>query len=84
MNTTLQQTSTRAKFDGQRTGACTELLRASREVIIDEIHRGKPEAGVAGVLRREQFKVYFAENLLWHNLFGLLFWDELFEVRPAA
>ena len=23
--------------------------------------------------------MYFAENLLWHNLFGLLFWDELFE-----
>jgi DNA polymerase-3 subunit epsilon len=67
------------KFDGRRTGACTELLRASREVIIDEIHRGEPEAGVAGVLRREQFEVHFAENLLWHNLFGLLFWDELFE-----
>ena len=72
------------KFDGQRTGACTELLRASREVIIDEIHRGEPEAGVAGVLRREQFEVHFAENLLWHNLFGLLFWDELFEFGPTA
>jgi DNA polymerase III subunit epsilon len=34
---------------------------------------------VAGVLRREQFEVHFAENLLWHNLFDLLFWDELFE-----
>lgn len=67
------------KFDGKRTGACTELLRSSRELIIDEIHRGNPEAGVAGVLRREQFEVHFAENLLWHNLFGLLFWDELFE-----
>jgi DNA polymerase-3 subunit epsilon len=67
------------KFGGHRTGACTELLRASREVIIDEIHRGEPETGVAGVLRREQFEVYFAENLLWLNLFGLLFWDELFE-----
>lgn len=67
------------KFGGKRTCACTELLRASREVIIDEIHRGNPEAGVARVLRREQFRVHFAENLLWHNLFGLLFWDELFE-----
>ena len=67
------------KFEGRRVGACTELLRQAREVIVDENHRGNPEAGVAGVLRREQSKVYFTENLLWHNLFGLLFWEELFE-----
>ena len=67
------------KFEGRRVGACTELLRQAREVIVDENHRGNPEAGVAGVLRREQSKVYFTENLLWHNLFGLLFWKELFE-----
>jgi DNA polymerase-3 subunit epsilon len=67
------------KFGGKRTGAFTELLRSGREVIIDEIHRGNPEAGVASLLRREGFTVHFAENLLWHNLFGLLFWDELFE-----
>jgi DNA polymerase III subunit epsilon len=67
------------KFNGQRTGACTELLRKSREVVIDEVHRGNPEAGAAIVLRREQYRVHFTENLLWHNLFGLLFWEELFE-----
>jgi DNA polymerase-3 subunit epsilon len=67
------------KFDGRRVGACTELFLRAREVIVDENHRGNPEAGVAGVLRREQSKVYFTENLLWHNLFGLLFWEELFE-----
>ncbi|MGF1621902.1 MAG: VRR-NUC domain-containing protein [Rhodomicrobiaceae bacterium] len=66
------------KFDG-RTGACTELLRAGRSMVVDEIYRGNPETGVAGVMRRDGFKVYYAENLLWHNLFGLLFWDELFE-----
>ena len=67
------------KFDGRRTGACTELLRAGNTVVVDEIYRGNPEAGVAGVIRRDSYTVYFAENLLWHNLFGLLFWDELFE-----
>ncbi|WP_088346351.1 MULTISPECIES: exonuclease domain-containing protein [Rhodomicrobium] len=67
------------KFDGRRTGACTELLRAGRQVVVDEIYRGNPEAGVAGVMRRDGFQVYHAENLLWHNLFGLLFWDKLFE-----
>lgn len=66
------------KFGGRRTGACTDLLRSGREIVVDEIHRGNPEAGVAGVLRREGYKVYFAENILWHNLFGLLFFEELF------
>jgi DNA polymerase-3 subunit epsilon len=31
------------------------------------------------VMRRRGYRVFFAENTLWHSLFGLLFWDELFE-----
>ncbi len=31
------------------------------------------------LLRRQGHKVYYAENTLWRCLFGLLFWDELFE-----
>jgi DNA polymerase-3 subunit epsilon len=42
-------------------------------------YRGNPEAGVAGVMRRKGYRVFFTENTLWHSLFGLLFWDELFE-----
>ena len=67
------------KFGGQRTGVCTDLLRASRTVMIDDARRGNPEAGVAGVMRREGWRVFFTENTLWQSLFGLLFWDELFE-----
>lgn len=67
------------KFGGRRTGACTELLRAGSTIVVDDTYRGNPEAGVAGVMRRQGFEVFFAENLLWHGLFGLLFWDELFE-----
>ena len=67
------------KFGGQRTGLYTELLRSGRTITVDDTHRGNPEAGVAGVLRREGAKVFHAENVLWHTLFGLLFWDELFE-----
>ncbi|WP_225130638.1 MULTISPECIES: 3'-5' exonuclease [unclassified Bradyrhizobium] len=67
------------KFGGRRTGLHTELLRAGRVITVDDTHRGNPEAGVAGVLRREGAKVFHAENGLWHSLFGLLFWDELFE-----
>jgi DNA polymerase-3 subunit epsilon len=67
------------KFGGRRTGSCTELLRAGVTLTVDDIHRGNPEAGVAGVMRRRGYRVFFTENILWHSLFGLLFWDELFE-----
>jgi DNA polymerase III subunit epsilon len=67
------------KFGGRRTGSCTELLRAGVTLTVDDVYRGNPEAGVAGVMRRRGYRVFFAENALWHSLFGLLFWDELFE-----
>jgi DNA polymerase-3 subunit epsilon len=67
------------KFGGRRTGSCTELLRAGVTLTVDDVYRGNPEAGVAGVMRRRGYQVFFTENTLWHSLFGLLFWDELFE-----
>lgn len=67
------------KFGGRRTGLCTELLRNGQIIKVDDTHRGNPEAGVAGVMRRKGYRVFFAENTLWRSLFGLLFWDELFE-----
>jgi DNA polymerase-3 subunit epsilon len=67
------------KFGGQRTGTCTAVLRASRSVVVDDAWRGNPEAGVACVLRRQGHRIYFTENELWRCLFGLVFWEELFE-----
>ncbi|MGY0575338.1 hypothetical protein ACTGJ9_033380 [Bradyrhizobium sp. RDM12] len=67
------------KFDRRRTGLCTELLRAGRTLLVDDNWRGSPEAGIAGVLRRQGLEVFYAENTLWRCLFGLLFWDELFD-----
>jgi DNA polymerase III subunit epsilon len=67
------------KFGGRRTGSCTELLRAGVTLTVDNVYRGNPEAGVASVMRRKGYRVFFAENTLWHSLFGLLLWDELFE-----
>ena len=39
------------KFNGRRTGLCTQLLRASQAITVDDTWRGNPEAGVAGVMR---------------------------------
>ena len=41
------------KFGGRRTGLYTELLRSGRTITVDDTQRGNPEAGVAGVMRRE-------------------------------
>ena len=67
------------KFGGRRIGACTDLLRKAVTITVDDTHRGNPEAGVAGVMRRQGYQVFYAENVLWQSLFGLLFWDELVE-----
>ena len=72
------------KFGGRRTGLYTELLRSGRTITVDDTYRGNPEAGVAGVLRRQGTEVFFTENVLWQSLFGLLFWDELFENTRMA
>ena len=52
------------KFNGRRTGLCTELLRSSATINVDDTYRGNPEAGVAGVMRRQGNQVFFAENTL--------------------
>ncbi|QUS39483.1 exonuclease [Tardiphaga alba] len=67
------------KFGGRRTGACTEMLRAATTIAIDDAHRGNPEAGVASFKRRQGYRVFFTENNVWLAMFGLIFWDELFE-----
>ena len=67
------------KYGGQRTGLCTALLRSGSAIVVDDAWRGNAEAGVACVMRRRGYRVYDAENKLWNCLFGLLFWDELFE-----
>lgn len=67
------------KFGGRRTAQWTDLLRSGETITVDDTHRGNPEAGVAAVMRRRGYRVFFAENALWQSLFGLFFWDELFE-----
>ncbi|MEM8709821.1 MAG: exonuclease domain-containing protein [Planctomycetota bacterium] len=66
------------KYGGQRTSAATDLLRAGRTVVLDEIHRHEPESAAARHLEAGGARAFVAENRLWHTLFGLTFWDLLF------
>lgn len=67
------------KFGGKRISVLTETLRNSKRVQIDESFFRRPEAGVIEWLKSEGKSAYHIENYLWNALFGLLFWEELYE-----
>jgi DNA polymerase-3 subunit epsilon len=67
------------KFCERRRGQLTELLRSAREVWIDEGYFRHPELGVIQELRTQGYESWFTENELWNVLFGLVFWQEIFD-----
>jgi len=71
------------KFHRKRTSAATDLLRASRLVTIDEAYRGSPERAMQARYEAEGHTVYWSENRVWKMLFGLLFWDEIYDLSAA-
>ncbi len=72
------------KFGGKRTSALTDALRDAEVVDIDESRSGAPERAVIEHLESRGMAAFRSENLLWRELFGLLFWDELFAASDAA
>lgn len=74
----------RRKFKGERIGALTSLLRQSAILYLDDAHRDCPEYGVIAQYKADGWQAFFTENQLWHELFGLLFWDELFGRHAIA
>jgi DNA polymerase-3 subunit epsilon len=67
------------KFGEARTGVFTDLLRGAREIKVDELYRGQPELAAIRYFEGEGWTAWHTENGLWPMLFGLVFWDELFE-----
>ena len=67
------------KFRKKKVGRLTSLLREARVFTIDETNRDRPEGGVISLLARKGEEAFHTENLVWNQLFGLLFWDLLFE-----
>ncbi len=68
---------------GRRTGVFTELLRASQTIEVDELYRGQPEEAAIRHFAQDGWAAWHTENGLWPSLFGLIFWDELFEAPGA-
>lgn len=72
------------KFEKQRVGRLTQLLRDARVIGLDETGRDYPEATAAGKLAEEGWEAWHTENTIWQQLFGLTFWDLLFDPENAA
>ncbi|WP_443750169.1 exonuclease domain-containing protein [Asticcacaulis solisilvae] len=69
----------RRKFDKVRTSVFTDLLRTSEIIEVDELYRGFAEEAAIRHFAADGWSAHHTENGLWPSLFGLVFWDELFE-----
>lgn len=72
------------KFESKRVGYLTETLRTASEITLSDAYFKKPEEGVRRYFLEKGQQAYFTENHLWTGLFGLMFWDELFEGEDAG
>lgn len=72
------------KFQKKRTSAMTDELRAAAVIEVDESHRGAPERAAQRWYSTDGKRAFRVENGLWRTLFGLLFWDLLYETDGAG
>jgi DNA polymerase III subunit epsilon len=71
------------KFGKKRTGVFSDLLGSSETITVDDLYRGYPEAAACRHFDAQGWACHHTENALWTALFGLVFWDELFEGAGA-
>ena len=57
----------------------TSWLHQSDSITISEEHRGQVELGTIEYFHSENMNAVFAENHLWRGIFGLVFWDIVFD-----
>lgn len=71
------------KYQSQRVGRFTALLRDARVLPLDEAARGYPEAAAARYFQFQGALAVHTENEIWGLLFGLLCWDLLLGEETA-
>jgi hypothetical protein len=62
----------------------TIQLHDSETIFIDPIWKNRVEAGVIDFYEQKGEMAVFSENFLWKSLFGLLFWDIIFDTDSLA
>jgi len=69
------------KYKQKRTSLLTDMLReGNQHLSLDETFKGGVERGVVAHYKQKGIAAYRTENTLWRSLFGLMFWQELFEI----
>lgn len=70
------------KYKQKRTSVLTDKLRNNnRHLHLDENYKGAVEQGAIAYYQARGISAWRTENFLWQNLFGLCFWQELFELE---
>lgn len=70
------------KYHKKRTSVLTDMLREnSQTILIDEIHKGAVERGVVAYYEQRNCQAFRTENEVWRALFGLYFWQEIYELE---
>ena len=64
--------------------AVTKHLHNSESVMIDISWKRQVEFGVIDYYEQQGLKATFTENHLWRSLFGLMFWDIIFDTDTLA
>ena len=64
--------------------AITQHLHGSESISIDLIWKRQVEMGVIDYYEQKGKKATFTENYLWRSLFGLLFWDIIFDTDTLS
>jgi hypothetical protein len=62
----------------------TLQLHNSESISIPLDWKYQVEAGVIDYYEQQGSKAFFAENHLWRSIFGLLFWDIIFDTKAMA
>jgi DNA polymerase III subunit epsilon len=71
------------KFGGRKRSILTETLKSARKIRIDESFFRHPEAGILSWFKDQGIISFHVENYVWNCLFGLIFWEELFESEKS-
>ena len=68
----------------KRTRSATDYLRRSEQIILSTDYQHYVEYGVLTYLQGQGQEGVHVENYLWRGLFGLLFWDIIFDQESEA
>ena len=62
----------------------TQALKSADSIEVPEMYRYQVEMGAIQFYRDQGYQAFFSENEPWRSLFGLLFWDIIYDTNVQA